>query len=304
MLARLTPMRICTSTLRAMAFQAGQRALDAQKQPAPDIRTAEEVPASGDRRHVFPTPRTMYIMVDGTGVPCRKIDTQGIRGKSPDGQAGHREIKVGVLGFYAWLDLLGRPVPEARSVSHVVSTEGASTFGSVMRRVANSRGYGSTPRIQFIGDGADWIARIARQAFPDAIFTVDFYHACEHLHALCAALPLSASDVRREYERLRGLLYRFGAESVLRRLQNTQAVSIAHSPEASKNHAYFKKRTAAMCYGTFRKQGLYIGSGPVEAACRTDVVARCKQSGMHWRFHNAIRICAIRAALRSGTFAP
>lgn len=67
---------------------------------------------------------------------------------------------------------------------------------------------------------------------------------------------------------------------------------------------YFKKRTAAMCYGTFRKQGRYIGSGPVEAACRTDVVARCKQSGMHWRFHNAIRICAIRAALRSGTFAP
>jgi hypothetical protein len=66
---------------------------------------------------------------------------------------------------------------------------------------------------------------------------------------------------------------------------------------------YFEKRAPAMRYRFFRKQGLYIASGHVEAACRTDVARRCKQAGMHWRRHNAARICAILASLRSFSFA-
>ena len=54
-----------------------------------------------------------------------------------------------------------------------------------------------------------------------------------------------------------------------------------------------------MRYHEYRQQGLYIGSGPVEAACRTDVASRCKQAGMHWRFHNAAAICALTARFRS-----
>ena len=54
-----------------------------------------------------------------------------------------------------------------------------------------------------------------------------------------------------------------------------------------------------MKYGEYRKQGLYIGSGPVEAACRTDVARRCKQAGMHWRHLNAAAVCALAARFRS-----
>ena len=63
----------------------------------------------------------------------------------------------------------------------------------------------------------------------------------------------------------------------------------------------FRKATACTVLGhvEYRKLGLYIGSGLVEAACRTDVARRCKQSGMHWRFHNAAAMCALVARFRS-----
>jgi hypothetical protein len=58
-----------------------------------------------------------------------------------------------------------------------------------------------------------------------------------------------------------------------------------------------------MRYALYRKHGLYIASSHAEAACRTNVVRRCKQAGMHWRYSNAERVCAILAALRSLSFA-
>ena len=303
MLVRLTPLQIATSTLRAMALRVGQKALTRQENPVPDIRQPKSVPLTGDNQHVFPTERTMYIMMDGTGVPCTQADTVGIAGRSPDGTAGKREIKVGVIGYYSWLDHLERPVPEPASTSHVVSDAESADFGILMRRAADSRGYGSAPRVQIVGDGADWIANIAQKNFSDAIFTADFYHACEHLYAFCLELHLPDDATRPEYRRLKGLLFRYGALTLIRRLKSTYGPMLNRSTVARKELAYFERRTQAMRYTFFRKHGLYIASGHAEAACRTDVARRCKQAGMHWRHHNAARICAILASLRSFSFA-
>ena len=301
LLARLTPLRLATSTVRTVALWAGQKALNRQEKPTLDIRPPEVVAPAGDHRHVFPTVRTMYVMMDGTGVPCTATDTAGVRGRQADGSAGSRELKVGVIGFYAWLDHLERPVPEPGSLTHVVSDVEATTFGSLLRRAANSRGYGSVPRVQVVGDGADWIANIAQQNFPDAIFTADFYHACEHLHALCLELHLPDVSTRRHYRRLKGLLFRRGAAALIHRVQQDYPATLNHAA-ARKELAYFQHRVAAMRYNLFRKHGLYIASGHAEAACRTDVARRCKQAGMHWRHHNAACICAILASLRSRSF--
>jgi hypothetical protein len=64
--------------------------------------------------------------------------------------------------------------------------------------------------------------------------------------------------------------------------------------------SYFGKRKASMRYGWLRRNGYSIGSGVVEAACRTDVARRCKQSGMHWRIANAAAMCALVARSCSG----
>lgn len=302
MLAHLTPVRIATATLRVMALRIGQKALDRQENPPSDIRPPQPPPAPGDARRVFPVTRTMYIMMDGTGVPCTEADTAHVKGRASDGKAGKREVKVGIIGYYSWLDPLERPVPEPASTTHVVTIAGASDFGILMRKAAVSRGYATAPRVQVVGDGADWIANIATIAFPGAIFTADFYHACEHLHALCLHLQFPDDQARTKYRRLKGILFRHGAQSLIRHLNKMHAPVIMASIAAQKELAYFQKRIPAMRYGEFRKQGLYIASGHAEAACRTDVARRCKQAGMHWRHQNAVRFCAILAALRSGTF--
>jgi len=170
LLVSLTPIRIATATVRAITLRVGQKTLDLQNHPPQDIRQPEPPPRPGDARRLFPTRRTMFIMMDGTGVPCTQADTANVAGKGPDGSAKTRELKVGVIAYYAWLDAEERPVPERGSATHVVAAAEASDFGVLLRRHAISRGYGTAPRVQIVGDGADWIANIARVCFPDAIF--------------------------------------------------------------------------------------------------------------------------------------
>lgn len=74
--------------------------------------------------------------------------------------------------------------------------------------------------------------------------------------------------------------------------------------EARTQYDYLWSRRRFMRYGEFRRKGMFIGSGPIESACRTDVARRCKQSGMHWRIRNASSMCALVSRIRSrGTFA-
>ena len=49
-----------------------------------------------------------------------------------------------------------------------------------------------------------------------------------------------------------------------------------------------------MQYGTFRRQGFFIGSGVIEAGCKTVIGARCKQSGMFWGEPGAENVLALR----------
>jgi len=56
----------------------------------------------------------------------------------------------------------------------------------------------------------------------------------------------------------------------------------------------FVHNVARMQYGTFRSQGFFIGSGVIEAGCKTIIGSRCKQSGMFWRKSGAENILALR----------
>jgi hypothetical protein len=57
-----------------------------------------------------------------------------------------------------------------------------------------------------------------------------------------------------------------------------------------------------MRYPKFRKQGLFIGSGVIEAGCRTVIGSRLKQSGMFWTARGANAIIALRCNRLSGKF--
>lgn len=49
---------------------------------------------------------------------------------------------------------------------------------------------------------------------------------------------------------------------------------------AEKHIGYFSSNAFRMRYGEFRAQGLFVGSGVVEAGCKTVIGKRLKQSGM------------------------
>jgi hypothetical protein len=61
-----------------------------------------------------------------------------------------------------------------------------------------------------------------------------------------------------------------------------EAVLVGRSAAVEEKVGYFVGNVARMQYGTFREQGLFIGSGVIEAGCKTVIGSRCKQSGMFW----------------------
>ena len=294
MLRRLSGMDVSVSKLRAMALAYGAHCLRTQEEAARDVRAyPERTPKDGETKTVH----TLFCMLDGTGAPCTKTDTADTPGKN--GEAGTRQIRVVLFGEYAWLDAKGRPSPFRGSFSYAVSGEEIAAVSGLVRKLGIARGYGKASRMQCVADGEEALEKALRDAFPAAVFTNDFMHACGHLHTCCQNLGLPDPAAGKEYRFLKGLLYRSGAAAVIKRLESHYAQSLVACPEADKELDYLRKRIANMCYGQLRKDGLFIASGHVEAAARVLVVRRCKQAGMHWRHQNAIRISAILAHLRS-----
>lgn len=294
LLKRLTGMDLSVSKSRAVALAFGWQCLKWQEEAAPDVRSYR---ARAPREDETPVARTLFAMVDGTGAPCVKADTADSDGK--DGDAGTRQVRVAVFGEYDRLDKRGRPRPIEGSFSYAVSGGPISEVTGMLRKLGIARGCGTAERMQCVADGEEALEKAMRDAFPDAVFTNDFMHACTHLHACCENLGLPADAAAKEYRFLKGLLFRSGATAVLKRLDTRHAQALAASPDAAKEAAYLRKRQANMRYGWLRKNGYYIGSGHVEAAARILVVRRCKQAGMHWRHANAVRVAAILAFLRS-----
>ena len=130
----------------------------------------------------------MYISGDGTGVPMRKEELEGRRGKQADGSAKTREVKLGCVFLQTKVDAEGHPIRKEESTSYVGSFEGAAEFGLLLRQEARRRGLGRALKVVFIGDGATWVWEVARVNFPGAILILDFYHALQHVHGLIEAV--------------------------------------------------------------------------------------------------------------------
>lgn len=244
---------------------------------------------------------TLYVALDGTGVPTVPHDTAGRRGKSPDGRARTREVKLGCLFTGTGLDAQGRPVRDPGSSSYVATFEPAEGFGSLVYAEALRRGVGRARRVVVLGDGAPWIWGLAGEHFPDAIEIVDLYHAREHLHALAALVATPGlGDEHRVWldERLAELDR--GDVAALLAATRQLALPDAGTQEMEKALGYFETNRERMRYGRFRELGLFVGSGAVEAGCRAVVAQRLKLSGMRWTVRGAAAIVSLRCQGASG----
>ena len=245
--------------------------------------------------------KIVYISIDGTGVPVIKEETEGRKGKSEGGKSKTREAKLGCIFTQTKLDENNRPIREESSTTYVGKIETAEDFGKRITTEAERRGIENAKRVCAIGDGAAWIWNIVEDNFPNAIQIIDLYHAREHYWE-CAKLVYRAKSKRltKWTDERKKELDEGNVEAVIRSIKKLRPKTEEAEAACKSSIHYFEKNKKRMRYNRFRAEGLFVGSGIIEAGCRSVIGQRLKQSGMHWTVSGANSILSLRCILRSG----
>jgi hypothetical protein len=242
---------------------------------------------------------TLYVEVDGTGVPMVADELAGRKGKQPDGTAKTREVKFAAFFTQTKCDEQGLPQRDYASTTYVGSFENAETFGLRVRHEALRRGSGRAKQIVFLGDGALWIWELKRVNFPEALEILDLYHALEHLSQLCKDLWPVKQEAEEKTTTWFEMLKNDQVAQVIERAQaRTLKLGLQASEEISTQIEYFERNAKRMLYKTYRQAGLFYGSGVVEAGCKAVVGQRLKNSGMFWTEPGAKSVLNLRCALK------
>jgi hypothetical protein len=243
------------------------------------------------------------VGTDGTGAPMRRGELRGRKGKN-GGMARTREVKVGTVFTHRKPNTPDhRPERDYASTTYLAAIVSADQFGPLLRAEAIRRGIAKAKTVVFLGDGAVWVWKLARLNFPDAVCILDYYHACEHLTLLCAALYGEGSALaKKRYRQWRKGLLKDKIEQVILQAKTDLPTQTQSRKLAKKQIGYFERNGSRMLYQTFRVAGYFIGSGVVEAGCKTVVGQRLKHSGMLWSHKGASHLLAVRCALLSGWF--
>jgi hypothetical protein len=246
----------------------------------------------------------LYVQMDGTGVPVVKKETEGRRGKT-DGQPGHtREVKLGCVFTQTTWDDEGYAIRDPDSTTYTGAIETAEDFGKRLYLEAWNRGWSRAEKKVVMGDGAEWIWNLADQHFPGALQIVDLYHARQHLWELARKLhpndPVNQNAWMKIHQK--PLLDKGKIEKLVLLLRATESTNAEVLEKLRTEADYFQRNAERMRYPKFRRQHLFVGSGVIEAGCKTVVGARLKRSGMFWTVRGANAILALRCCCLNGRF--
>lgn len=296
LLSELAGIELSTKQVERVAEALGQEV-------AEDERTVAAPPPQTDK-----LPATLYMGLDGTGVPMRASEVAGRQGKGSDGSAKTREAKLVTIWSAEGRDKEGIPVRDPGSVSYSAAIESAaardtdqtlSQFAQRIEREAERRGFHLAARRAVLGDGAIYIWNYADERWPGATQIVDRFHAKEKLSDVAKSIYGPETDSARE--RGRGwheLLDNGDIDGILDALR----VHAPRDDEARKCVDYMERNRHRMQYPKFHAQGLCTSTGVVEAGCKVAIGTRCKRAGMHWTVRGADAIIALRCCILSGRY--
>jgi hypothetical protein len=249
---------------------------------------------------------TMYLGMDGTGVPMRPSEVAGRAGKQPDGSAKTREAKVVTVWSAESRDQEGKPVRDPGSITYSAGIESAAALDTSPKRSdlaervlreATRRGFTEATRCVVLGDGSTWIWNTATELFPQAIQILDRFHVKETLHRTAQSIFGATSEGKQ------------WAAARCTELDDGKLHAIVHtlrpynsSAEATKCALYLFRNRARMRYPMFHAQGLCTSTGVLEAGCKVAIGTRLKRAGMHWNVSGANAIIALRCSKLSGRF--
>lgn len=268
------------------------------------VEEQQQVDKTGE---VAPTAPTMYLGMDGTGVPMRAPEVADRAGKQADGSAKTREAKLVTIWSAEARDKEGKPVRDPGSITYSAAIESAATldtsskmsdFAARVQREASRRSFAEAQRQVVLGDGSAWIWNSASELFPQATQILDRFHAKEHLSQVGKVIygdsPEGKSWIQARYDELdQG------------RLQSLVHVLRSHTdkyPQARECIHYIWKNRRRMHYPKFHQQGFCTSTGVVESGCKVVIGTRLKRSGMRWSLKGANAIIALRCSKLSGRF--
>ena len=267
------------------------------------LREQETVPAEAT---------VMAVSLDGVMVPdkaaqrkakTKREERQKDLSKATGGPAGYREVGCGTVSLFDEegnrLDTVryGRaPEYKKRTLTEELDAEVASILAVI------------PVALVALADGAEENWRyFSGPLWEHATKVVDFGHACEHLKtALAAYYGTKEVRGRAEYERLRIVLkdQHGGVDDVITALLRLERKAREDKRKKRgallrKERKYFENQRERMDYARYQELGLPIGSGVVEAACKTLATQRLKRSGMSWA-DGKQPILTIRSLQQSG----
>ena len=264
------------------------------------LRTLEPVPAEAV---------TLAVALDGVMAPMR-AGPERAADKQPKGPQGYQEVGCGTVSLY---DTQGERLQTVRYARQPEKSK-LSLRGQLQAEVQAVLALDPRLRLVKLSDGApahwDYLKRLDLgpvAATVECWEIVDFYHACDHLHhALILVWGECTPKGRAEFERLKTILKEAdnGAEQVIRHLayRRRQARGNRRIGLTKELH-YFRHQRQRMRYAAYLREQLPIASGVVEAACKTLVTQRLKQSGMRWSPTGAQAILTLRSAIQSDRWA-
>ena len=245
----------------------------------------------------------LYIEFDGTGVPMVPEALAGRQGKQPDGSAKTREAKLGCVFTQTTVGANGKPVRDPASTSFVGAIEDVGAFGPRIYDEAVRRGLFRARKVIVLTDAAEWNKNLADTFFPMAQHIIDFFHGSQHVTDLTKALyETNPGLAKQRAEQWADDLYEGRVQTIIETVQGLLPKDQNRLKDARKELNYFIKNADRMCYDRYRAQGLFIGSGVIEAACKHIVGSRLKQSGMEWTVDGANAILALRCGMLSNRF--
>ena len=255
----------------------------------------------------------LYIETDGIMERLRRGTVEMEEKEKTRKGDVYREMKVGVI-FEAergrerselapdvWID-----TPKENSMRYVARRTAKGDFDQLLYGLARQSGLEQARQIVVLGDGAPWIWKLACEHFPEAVQIVDLYHAQEHVWQVARAVYGPQTEAAAAWAKAACDLLVYGKiEELVAAIASLPP--IAPNPGESRSVPekavdYFTSNAERMRYPTFRAQGMHVGSGIAEAACKTVVATRLKRCGMRWTPDGLDALLPLRTAVLNQTY--
>jgi hypothetical protein len=275
-------------------------------------RGATKRTSETERQNVQAEPiKRLYVEMDGVFARLRRGSV--VMEKEEQEREGdvYRDIKVGAI----FRGIPGRERSELvpgvfidtpGPIRYVARRSTADAFAPLLYALAQREGIMRSEQVVVLGDGARWIWRLAEEQFPSAVQIVDEYHAREHVWEVARAV-FGASPSQKEgwATHVIDCLANGRIEEVIAAIERLPPMA----PPPGKSRSipeteaeYFRTNAERMRYPLFRAQGMHVGSGIAEAACKVVVSTRAKRAGMRWTPDGLDAILALRTAALNKDF--